>query len=159
MPSVEFEQLLRTHASERTRESLPDLLGALGELGFAWRDLARIFGVSIAALRRWRQGEPASDDHRWRVARLAAFCEIVQEHCMIDDPASWLETPIHIAAPTTGLDLIANERFDLAFRLAADDASDPDSILDAFNAGWRQQFATSVEVFVAAEGHRGLRAM
>ena len=49
MYSVELEQLLRKNASEKARESLPDLLGALGELGFAWRDLAKFFGVSIAA--------------------------------------------------------------------------------------------------------------
>ena len=103
--SAALDQLLRTAASQKTRESLPDLLEGLSGLGFAWRDLGRVVGVSVPALRKWRQGESAAGDNRLRVARLAAFCDIVREQYLIDDPSSWLETPIHVAAPTTGLDL------------------------------------------------------
>lgn len=155
--SAALDQLLRTAASQKTRESLPDLLEGLSGLGFAWRDLGRVVGVSVPAMRKWRQGESAAGDNRLRVARLTAFCDIVREQYLIDDPASWLETPIHVAAPTTGLDLIASDRFDLAFRLAGDDGADPEAILDDFDPEWRERYATSVEVFVAADGQPALR--
>lgn len=152
-----LEQLLRSTANQLNKEELPDLLDRLSSLGFSWRDLARLVGVSIPALRKWRNGEPASGENRLRVARLAAFCEIVSEQYLIDDPVSWLEIPLHIDAPVTGIDLVASDRLDLAFRLAGDEGADPESVLDQFEPDWRDRYRTSVEVFTADDGLPGLR--
>lgn len=152
-----LETLLRTSSQHRARESLSDLLTELSDLGFSWRDLSRVVGVSVPALRKWRHGESATGENRLRVARVAAFCNIVRDQYLIDEPASWLETPIHLDAPINGFDLLAADRVDLAFRLAGDHDADPESILDEFEPQWRQRFATSLEVFVADDSTPGLR--
>ncbi|MCP4964917.1 MAG: hypothetical protein GY926_06740 [bacterium] len=113
--------------------------------------------MSIPALRKWRQGESASGENRQRVARLAAFCELVGDRYLIDDVAGWLETPIHADAPASGLDLLAEDRFDLALRLASDQNTDPELILDDVRSDWRERYASNVEVFVAADGMPALR--
>lgn len=152
-----LDTLLRSTAGRFSREGLSDLLDRLSLLGFSWRDLGRIVGVSVPALRKWRNGDQASGENRLRVARLAAFCEIVREQYLIDDPASWLEIPLHIDAPVTGIDLLAMDRFDLAFRLAGDDRTDPGWVLDQFDPDWRNRYHSTVEVFIAPDGMPGLR--
>lgn len=152
-----LETLLRTSSQHRSREPLPDLLTELSDLGFSWRDLSRVVGVSVPALRKWRHGESATGENRLRVARVAAFCDIVRDQYLIDEPASWLETPIHLDAPVNGFDFLAADRFDLAFRLAGDHDADPESILAEFEPQWRQRFSTGLEVFVADDGTPGLR--
>lgn len=156
--SETLNQLLRSTANQLCREGLPDLLGRLSSLGFSWRDLARLVGVSIPALRKWRNGEPASGENRLKVARLVAFCDIISEQYLIDDPVSWLEIPLHIDAPVTGVDLLSADRTDLAFKLAGDEGADPEVVLDHFDPGWRDRYATSVEVFLADDGLFGLRS-
>lgn len=152
-----LEQLLRSTANRLAREQLPEILHSLSGLGFSWRDLARLVGVSIPALRKWRNGEPASGENRLRVARLAAFCEIIGDQYLIDDPASWSEIPLHVDAPVTALDLIAEDRFDLVFKLSGDEGTDPESVLDQFDPEWRERYGTSIEVFIAEDGKPGLR--
>jgi transcriptional regulator with XRE-family HTH domain len=152
-----LDTLLRTTTSQRTKEGLPALLDKLSSLGFSWRELARLVGVSIPALRKWRQGESASGENRHRVARLVSFCEIVREQYLIDDISSWLETPIHPEAPVTGLDLLANGRFDLAFCLARDEGVDPEFVLQQFDPEWQARYASLVDVFIAPDGQPGLR--
>jgi len=152
-----LDQLLRTTTAQHAREPLAEMLEGLSDSGFSWREIARLAGVSVPAVRKWRQGESASGENRHRIARVTAFCEIVGEQYLIDDVASWLETPFHTEAPVTGLDLLTNDRFDLAMRLAGDDGVDPESILEQFEPDWRERYATSVEVFVAPDGQPGLR--
>jgi transcriptional regulator with XRE-family HTH domain len=152
-----LETLLRSTASRLNKETLPDLLERLSALGFSWRDLGRVFGVSVPALRKWRNGEPASGQNRLRVARLAAFCEIVSDQYLNDDPASWLEIPLHIDAPVTGIDLLVMDRFDLAFKLAGDEGTDPGWVLDQVDPEWRDRYRSPVEVFIAPDGMPGIR--
>ncbi|MCY3562213.1 MAG: transcriptional regulator [bacterium] len=148
---------LRTLASQRVREELSALLGELSDLGFSWRDIARTSRVSVPALRKWRQGAPATGENRRRVATMAAFCGIARDECLISEVASWLETPIHPDAPITPLDMIANDRWDLVLRLASTHGQDPELALDEFEPDWRERFESSVEVFTGPDGRPGVR--
>ncbi|MCA1708885.1 MAG: hypothetical protein LC808_38665 [Actinobacteria bacterium] len=152
-----LEQLLRTATGDRVKESVEKLLSHLSQLGFAWRDVARLVGVSVPALRKWRTGERATGDNHRRVAELVAFCDIVRQQYLIDDVASWLEVPLMPHVPVTGLDLLAVPRSDLLFRWASDLQVDPEELLDDFRPDWRSEYSSSIEVFVASDGQRGLR--
>ena len=152
------DELLRTLTTHRTRHAYSETLEELSALGFSWKAVARLAGVSVPAVRKWRQGESApSGDNRRRIARLASFCELVEEQYAIRDVAGWLETPLHSDAPVTGLDLLEEERFDLALRLASDGGTDPELILDEVRPDWRERYSSQVEVFMASDGMLALR--
>lgn len=148
---------LRTLANRRVREELSALLEELSDLGFSWRDIARTSRVSVPALRKWRQGAPATGENRKRVATMAAFCGIARDEYLISEVASWLETPIHPDAPITPMDMIANDRWDLVLRLASTHGQDPELVLDEFEPDWRKRFESSVEVFAGPDGLPGVR--
>lgn len=148
---------LRSLADQRVREEVSALLEELSDLGFSWRDIARASQVSVSALRKWRLGAPATGENRRRVATMAAFCDIAREECLIREVASWLETRIHLDAPITPMDLIANDRWDLVLRLASNHGQDPELVLDELEPGWREHYESSVEVFTGPHGLSGLR--
>ena len=155
--SDSLDEELRSLTVRHARELLPTLLEQLSTLGFSWRDIAKIAGVSVPAVRKWRRGESATGDNRQRVARIVALCEIAAQRCLVADVAGWLETPLHPDAPITGLDLMASERFDLVLALASEQPGDPERILDEFEPDWRARYRPDVEVFTAPDGLPGLR--
>ena len=148
---------LQATTSQRAKEDLGGLLEELNGLGFSWRDVARIAHVSVPALRKWRMGASATGENRRRVAEVAAFCQMAREKYLIEDVAGWLETPLHSEAPVTGLDLLAGDRFDLVLRLASDYGENPEQVLDEFEPGWRDRYASTVQVFTAPDGLPGVR--
>ena len=155
--SDSLDEELRSLTVRHAREHLPMLLDWLSTLGFSWRDIAKIAGVSVPAVRKWRRGESATGDNRQRVARIVALCEIAAERYIIADVAGWLETPLHPEAPLNGLDLMASERFDLVLALAREQPGDPERVLDEFEPNWRARYRSDVEVFTAPDGLPGLR--
>ena len=148
---------LQSLAGRRAGAGLAALVEVLGDLGFSWRDVARTAGVSLPVLRRWRQGAPMSGGDTERVAMLVALCEIARGDRRVDDVPGRLEAPIGPAAPVTGMDLVANDRFDLALRLLSNDGDSAEGILDQFEPGWRERYASDVEVFTATDGLPGVR--
>ena len=155
--SDSLDEELRSLTVRHAREHLPTLLDRLSTLGFSWRDIAKIAGVSVPAVRKWRRGESATGENRQRVARIVALCEIAAKRYIIADVAGWLETPLHPEAPLNGLDLMASERFDLVLALAHEQSGDPERVLDEFEPEWRARYRSDVEVFTAPDGLPGLR--
>lgn len=152
-----LDEALRSSTVRYAGERLASLLDRLAALGFSWRDTARVAGVSVPELRKWRRGEWATSAGRQRVARFVALCEVAAECCHIADIAAWLETPLHPEAPFTGLDLVEVERLDLVLALARDRPGSPEQVLDEFDPDWRAWHRSDVEVFTAADGKPGLR--
>ncbi len=152
--ALELELEERTTAE--ARRNLQELLNELANTGFAWRDIARLVGVSVPALRKWRRGESATGANRRAVASLLAFARLLAENHLVNDVASWLEMPLHPAAPITGLDLYEAGRIDLLYDRASLHTTD-EQALDVYEPEWRSTYQSDIEVFVAEDGETGLR--
>lgn len=148
----------RTAAAERGKASVKSMLGELAELGFAWRDIARLVNVSVPTVQKWRKGDKASGDSRAKIANLLAACDLIAGHYMVDDVASWFEMPLSPAAPVTPITLYAANRADLVFEFASGHA-DPEALLSEFDPAWRERYRSEFEVFEASDGHRSIRML
>lgn len=146
----------RTATGERGKASVTSMLAELADLGFAWRDIARMVGVSVPAVQKWRKGEKASGDSRIRIASLLAACDLVANHYMVDEIASWFEMPLASGAPVTPIVLYAANRADLVFEFASGHA-DPEVLLSEFDPDWRERYRSDFEVFEAGDGNRSIR--
>ncbi len=146
----------RTAAAERGKASVTSMLTELADLGFAWRDIARMVGVSVAAVQKWRKGEKASGDSRIRIASLLAACDLITSHYMVDEIASWFEMPLFSSAPVTPIALYAADRADLVFEFASGYV-DPEALLSEFDPDWRERYRSNFEVFESGDGNRSIR--
>lgn len=145
-----------TRTNKRGRASTQDMLDELGDLGFAWRDVAKLVGVSVAAIQKWRRGEGTTGENRQKVASLLAACELVSEHYGIQEVTSWFEMPLQLGVPVTPIDLWASGRPDLVFDFASGH-TDSEQILTAWDPQWRDRYRSDFEVFRAADGQLSIR--
>lgn len=152
--SHHHEWVARTN--ERKRATTQDMLVELAELGFAWRDIARLIGVSVPAIQKWRRGEGTTGDNRIKVASLLAACDLITEHYMIQEVASWFEMPVLLGIPVTPVDLWASGRPDLVLEHASNH-SKPEHVLSAWDPEWRERFRSDFEVFEAGDGELAIR--
>ena len=160
----EFDQLhhrsfaveWRTQTALRAKDSTSEMLGILADLGFAWRDIARLVGVSVPAVKKWRRGEGVTGENRHKVASLVAFCDLIIGHYAIHEIASWFEMPIVPEVSITALDLYQADRADLIFRLASG-YEDPERIVTDYHPHWRSALTSSFETFRSADGMLSIR--
>lgn len=141
---------------QRGAQSAAELLEHLGDLGFAWRDVARMVGVSVPAVKKWRRGERITGPNRLRVAQLVAACDFLSGHYHVEDVASWFEMPLRDDAPVTPMDLWMAGQARLMFDYGTGHAT-ADETLTAFEPEWRDHYRTNVETFQDADGNIGLR--
>jgi hypothetical protein len=139
----------------KARASAQDLLTELANRGYSWTTIARLVGVSVPALRKWRMGENPSGENRRRLGQLAALTDFLEEY-MINDVPSWLEMPLDDTVPTTCADICAAGRVDLVLDFAANRINHPHDLLDAFNSQWRSD-ASPYEVVTAPDGIPSIR--
>lgn len=149
---------LDTRARQVAKQGMEAVLADLAESGFAWRDIARLVGVSVPAVRRWRQGEQSTGQNLLAASRLLAFVQILEADHLISNAASWLEMPLTSAAPVNGLDLVADGLYHDLLDVAANQKSS-EEVLDAWQPDWRARYASDFEVFTAADGEMGIRAV
>lgn len=147
----------RMRTIERAKAPFSEMLDEVADLGFAWRDLARMMGVSVPAIQKWRRGKSKpSGENRRRVASLLAACDLVAEHYMVAEVASWFEMPLVPGVPVTPIELFGRERVDLVFDFASGQ-SDPEALMTQFDAKWRTQYMSDFEVFEGCDGYPSLR--
>jgi len=150
----------RTEWEFRTRQrSKNDPLGdlrALGELGFAWRDIAKMLGVTVPAVQKWRRGGGIDGLNKERIHRLAAACDCLAHPFDVKDIAGWMERPLLYPTPVTPMDLWIAKEYDLLFA-AADDNSDPEAILTKFDPEWRERYRSDFETYEAEDGLLAIR--
>ena len=93
------------HATDtQARRAVSDLLEELGSLGMSWRAVARLVGVTVPALRKWRNGEEITGSNRRHLARVVAFVDILRAQHLIQEVGSWLEMPLG-QSTTSAIDL------------------------------------------------------
>lgn len=142
----------------QARQSPKDLLGSLSDAGFAWRDIAALVGVSVAAVQKWRRGEAISGERRLSLARICALLQLAEVTFLILDPVSWLEMPIMPGVHATALDLFLGGRDDLVVRLMSENPPQPESVLDSYDPQWRVHLVDNeFETFEAADGMISIR--
>jgi hypothetical protein len=142
----------------KAREGVPALLDELAARGFSWREIAKLAGVSVPAVRKWRAGAPSSPERRTDLARAAGLCDLLDEFHVVD-PAGWLMTPIIKDAPVAWVDLYRAGLAEWVVDAAAPNrAPDPHRLLDLFDPEWRQKYRTDYEVFEAEDGELSIRA-
>ena len=146
-------------AAERARLASAQALDELADYGFAWRDIARIVGVSVPAINKWRKGAGVTGENRLKIARLLALIDILAER-FIEEPASWLEMPIAQGVSMTAMDLLERDRYDLVLELASDHTGDgtTDNVLNAVDPNWRDNLVDNIfESYVAEDGAVSIR--
>lgn len=141
----------------RGREAVPRLLDVLAQLGFSWRDVARMLRVSVPAVQKWRRGDGVSGDNRLRVAGLVAACDLIVRDYLVEDIASWFEMPILVSVPVTPIDLFTAEKVNLLFELASQ-RKEPEAVLTEFQPDWRERYRSDFEVFRSGDGELSIRA-
>jgi transcriptional regulator with XRE-family HTH domain len=147
---------LEINARERARRDVLRLLKELSaQRGMAWSSIARLVGVSVQALRKWRKGEPPTPEHRLAVARLAAFLGLLED-ALIGDPAGWLEMPLVDGYAPRNIDLYVAGRYDLLFDLAGLRIT-PEDALTNLDPDWRDRYRLENEVFEADDGNLSIR--
>jgi len=138
------------------KRSVGEMLSELADVGFAWRDIAALAGVSVPAVRRWRQGEAATGANRLAVARILALVGTLRDDHLVSDVASWMEVPLVPDAPVTGIDLAVAGRLLEVVEIAAGHSTGED-VLDRSQPGWRERYRSDFEVFQAPDGELGTR--
>lgn len=136
------------------------LLERLSEHGFSWTDIARIVGVSIPAVQKWRRGAGISGENRLRLARLVALLEVLERY-LISEPCSWLEMPVLADVDASRIDLLEAGRWDLVLDLARGEVggADPNAVLDEFDPNWRtERIESAFEVVRAEDGNLSIQA-
>src|SRR5581483_9499043 len=89
-----LRSLLRHKTDDRSRLWLTDLLQNLtADYGLGWSDLARMVGVSVPAVRKWRHGGDIAPARFNNLALLAAFLGLLTDEG-VADPVTWLNLPI-----------------------------------------------------------------
>lgn len=109
------------------------------DVGLSWASIGRMVGVTDAAVRKWRRGESIGPENRRRLARAAAFFELLAGF-PVGDRASWIEMRVSDDATLTPLELYVEGRVDLLFDFVSRRQS-PHEVLDAFDANWRLTYA------------------
>lgn len=132
------------------------LLDELSELGFSWRDVARMLRVSVPAVQKWRRAGGVSGENRRRLASLLALCDEITERYLIQEVASWFEMPLTAQVPLTPIDLFADSRPDLVLEHASEHG-DVEDVLTAYDPGWRERYRSDFEVYLEADGAMSIR--
>lgn len=147
----------RVRTAQRVKETSAALLQSIADLGFSWRGIAQLVGVTVPSVQKWRRGERVAGDNRQVLASLAAACDLLAAHYYVQDIAAWFETPLTSVAPITPLDLWIGRRQDLLFEYASGYA-DPEDLLTEIDEGWRDRYRTAFEVVVGNDGMRSIQA-
>lgn len=131
--------------------SVLDHLAELRRHGLLWSTVAEIVGVTDAAIRKWRRGEPIDTRHRIRVSRLVALNRLYTSYAAEEGPtafAEWLSKPIvrqFTAAPIQILALNRDAESGelqalLDWMLAHSDSERAEDLLDRYlGDSWRAE--------------------
>lgn len=142
---------------QRALSSAVTMLNDLADLGFSWRDIARMVGVSVAAIQKWRKGEKVAGPNRHKLASLLAACDFIMAHFHAEDVGQWFETPIIDGAPVTPIDIWSEGNYLLVFEYATQHIT-PEQAMNEFQPEWRERFRSNWEVFEADDGNLSIRA-
>lgn len=144
-------------AMVKARKDVPALLDELAERGFSWRDIAKLAGVSVPAVRKWRTGGTHHSSRRIALARIAGLCDLLDEY-LVTHPAGWLEMPVAKDVPITWMDLYLAGREEIIVDAVSHRQQDVHRVLDELEPGWRERHRSDFEVFEDVDGKPSIRS-
>ena len=144
----------RTSAKSRLgAESLLEELST--DRGLGWSEIARLCGVSVSAVRKWRAGESISSEHRRSLARIASFLDLLEEVGPVNEPAGWLNMRLSDQTTMTAADLyIAGHPQDLLEH--AQGILEVEQLLDRCAPDWRTASRSEWKIVALPDGERVL---
>jgi hypothetical protein len=139
-----------TRLSQRPAQELLQVLGT--QHAFAWVDIARMIGVSVPAIRKWRHHGGVTPDNAAKLAELAAFATVLEEITPGIRAAAWMSTPLVPGFTVAPADLYSRNR--AASLLDIGHGAYPVAkALDDLEPGWRERFADGgVDIADGPEG-------
>ena len=146
---------LDERTSTKSRLSTELLLQELStDRGLGWSEIARLSGVSVSAVRKWRAGESISSDRRRSLARLASFLDLLEEG-PVSEPAGWLNMRLSDQTTVTAADLyIAGHPQDLLEH--AQGHLEVEQLLDRCAPDWRSASRSEWKIVELPDGERAL---
>lgn len=132
-----------------------ELVGLLAiEYGFAWVDVARMLGVSVPAIRKWRMSGGVSPDNTAKLADLAALAHLLSEHGI--RPAAWLSTPLVAGYTISPKHVYSSDRMSALADVALG-TGDAHDLLAEFEPDWAAKYdARGYEVARFDDGTYGV---
>ncbi|MDQ0030905.1 hypothetical protein [Arthrobacter bambusae] len=132
-----------------------DLLQKLAvDYAMAWVDIAKMLGVSVPAIRKWRMNGGVNPENLAKLAHLCAFVDLLSEQGI--RPASWLSTPMLVGYTAAPKHLYNESNTSTLLDLAKNGQSARD-VLDTLVAGWQEKYdARGYEVARFDDGSYGI---
>ncbi len=150
-----LEIQLEARTDEAAKRAPEQLLNELSDEGFSWTSIARLVGVSVPGVRKWRKGETVTGENRRKLAGVVAFVGILRRDHLIADVASWLDMPLADSS-LNGIDVYTTGQIADLTEYAADHISGS-QLLDRTIPEWRNSIDLTFEVFTADDGQRAMR--
>lgn len=130
----QFESL----SQDLRRDDAKILLSRLAqEHSFMWLDIARMLGVSVPAIRKWRMSGGVSPENHAKLANLVAFANILSQHGI--RPASWMSTPFVLGYTVAPKHLYQPQSAPALLDIALE-GQDAKVLLDQLQPLWRTKF-------------------
>ena len=150
------EQLARIGAKNRQRDGRELLTELATEFGFAWTDVARLIGVSVPAIRKWRMSGGIAGENAARLADLVSFAGLLRTEMKISSPAAWFNTPMVPGYTIAPKHIYASDQC-AAILDYLDGNIDVRSFLDEACPGWAEDYdAMGYEVQKFEDGSFGI---
>lgn|GEM_PF-6420589 len=146
---------LENSAQDLARKDPYRLLQDISAMGMGWSDISRLIGVSVQAVRKWRNHEPIAAENRSKIAELLAFLQLL-EKVPVSDPVGWLETPVKDGYVLRYIDLYEQGRADLLLKLA-NRLIDTENAMKELSPDWSERYLAKHEVFQAGDGQLSIR--
>ncbi|WP_420445873.1 helix-turn-helix domain-containing protein [Candidatus Poriferisodalis sp.] len=150
-PRLPVLSLLTNKKAQGGSESLLEELAV--DRGLGWTDVARLCGVSISAVRKWRSGGALAPERLRSLSKLAAFLEILSEVGPIDDPVGWLMMPL-VEQHTITAAGIYRAGHDEDILEHAQGNLTVEELLDRWNSTWRTDTRSDWMVVERPDGER-----
>jgi len=144
------------HKSELQEADASQLLAELaGTFGLSWIDLAQLIGVTIPAIRKWRQGGSVSAENTERLRGLVAFLRTLKD-LQISDPVNWMHSRlVPEEATVTPLHLYSEENTVKLLEFASQ-GGDSTYLLNDLVPDWRARFRSEFRVSEIGPGERAV---
>lgn len=151
-----YDLSVRTLA--KAKKDVPALLTELAsERGMSWSDIAELAEVSVSAVRKWRSGGSSTPEKRLALARITAMLDLLEERCMVGDPAMWMEMELPFEEPgyhVRPLDLYLGGH-DVELLDIAEHRRGVSDVLDDIDPAWRQK-RSDFAVYTDTDGQRSI---